>query len=128
MAKKASNSEFNMAEAIRDILKENPKLNCKETADAVMAKNPSVKINKNSFSVAYYTGRKKLGIGTTSRRRRFSKRIGRGAMQSQTVAPTTGRPAVDIAMLQTTAKFLSQVGGADVALEAIKYVQAAQLK
>jgi hypothetical protein len=128
MAKKASNSEFNMAEAIRDILKENPKLNCKETADAVMAKNPSVRINKNSFSVAYYTGRKKLGIGTTTRRRRFSKRVDRAVAASQATVSATGRPTVDIAMLQTTAKFLSQVGGADVALEAIKYVQAAQLK
>lgn len=125
MAKKASNSEFNMAEAIRDILKENPKLNCKETADAVMARNPSVRINKNSFSVAYYTGRKKLGIGSKSRRRRFSKRMARGTVQQ---AAASSRPTVDIAMLQTTAKFLSQVGGAEVALEAIKFVQAAQLK
>ena len=41
---------------------------------------------------------------------------------------STGRPTVDIAMLETTAKFLSQVGGAEAALEAIKFVQAAQMK
>ena len=75
MAKKASNSDFNMAEAIRDVLSENPKLNCKETADAVSAKHPSVKINKNSFSVAYYTGRKKMGIGSRARRGRFVERV-----------------------------------------------------
>lgn len=123
MAKKAANAEFNMAEAIRDILTANPKLTSKEVSDAIMEKFPSAKINKNSFSVAFYTGRKKLGMGAKSRGRRFAKRVGRTAARS---AGT--RPSVNLATLQHAAKFLSEVGGAEAAIEAIRQVQAVQIK
>ena len=127
MAKKSAAAEFNMSEAIREILTANPNLSSKEVAEAVMAKYPTAKINKNSFSVAFYTTRKKLGAGKSKRRgRRFARKAARvGA--GRTAPPSTGRPTVDIAMLQTTARFLSQVGGAEAALEAIKFVQAAQV-
>lgn len=121
MAKKQPESDFNMSEAIRDILKENPSLGSKEAADAIQAKYPSAKINKNSFSVAFYTGRKKLGIKSASGRgRRISKRksLTGGSIGS----------SVDLAILQTTAKFLSEVGGAEAAFAAIKQVQAVQVK
>ena len=122
MAKKQPESEFNMSEAIRDILKENPSLGSKEAADAIQAKYPTAKIHKNSFSVAFYTGRKKLGIKSTSGRgRRISKR------KSMTGGVSVGS-SVDMAILQTTAKFLSEVGGADAAIAAIKQVQAVQVK
>ena len=93
-----------------------------------MAKYPTAKINKNSFGVAFYTIRRKLGAGPSKRRgRRFARKVAR--VGAGTTKPTsTGRPTVDISMLQTTAKFLSQVGGAEAALEAIKFVQAAQVK
>ena len=119
MAKKQANSEFNMSEAIRDILKENPSLSSKEAIDAILAKYPTAKINKNSFSVAFYTGRKKLGINSSGRGKRIARR------KSMT---TTTRPSVDFAALQATAKFLSEVGSAEAAIEAIKQVQAIQLK
>ncbi len=120
MAKKQPDSEFNMSEAIRDILKESPNLSSKEAIEAIQAKYPSAKINKNSFSVAFYTGRKKLGINSTSGRgRRISKR------KSQS---TSAHPSVNMAVLQTTAKFLSEVGGAEAALAAIRQVQAVQVK
>lgn len=121
VAKKQPESDFNMSEAIRDILKENPSLGSKEAADAIQAKYPSAKINKNSFSVAFYTGRKKLGIKSTSGRgRRISKR--------KSMIGGNGSPSVDMAILQTTAKFLSEVGGAEAAIAAIKQVQAVQVK
>ena len=127
MAKKSAAAEFNMSEAIREILSANPKLSSKEVADAIMAKHPTAKINKNSFGVAFYTIRRKLGAGPSKRRgKRFARKVARTV--ATTTASSAGRPAVDIAMLQTTAKFLSQVGGAEAALEAIKFVQAAQVK
>ena len=67
MAKKSAAVEFNMSEAIREILKENPKLNAKDTTEAILAKHPGAKINSGSFSVAFYTTRKKLGIGPSKR-------------------------------------------------------------
>ena len=53
MAKKAPAAEFNMTQAIREILTANPKLNAKEVTDAIQAKHPTAKINKGSFSVAF---------------------------------------------------------------------------
>ena len=120
MAKKSSSSDFNMSEAIRDILTANPQFSNKEVHDAIMEAYPSAKINKNSFSVAYYTGRKKLGIGGTRRGRKFSNRVGRPA--------AAARPTVNLAMMQAAAKYLSEVGGAEAAIEAIKQVQAVQVK
>jgi hypothetical protein len=128
MAKKSAAAEFNMSEAIREILSAKPSLSSKEVADAIVAKYPTANINKNSSGVAFYTIRKKLGVGPSKRR---GKRIGRKASRAiaaTTTPASTGRPTVDIAMLQTTAKFLSQVGGAEAALEAIKFVQAAQVE
>lgn len=128
MAKKSTATEFNMAEAIREVLSGNPNLSSKEAAEAIAAKYPTAAINKNSFSVAFYTTRKKLGIGTSKRRgKRIARRVSRAGAANPGAA-SAGRPTIDIAMLQTTAKFLSQVGGAEAALQAIKFVQAAQVK
>lgn len=119
MAKKQADSEFNMSEAIRDVLKDNPNIGSKEAMEAIEAKYPSAKINKNSFSVAFYTGRKKLGIKSSGRGRRVSKRKSLGS---------ASHPTIDLAMLQTTARFLSEVGGAEAAIAAIKQVQAVQVR
>lgn len=118
MAKKSTAAEFNMSETIRELLTENPKITSQEATDAILAKHPTAKINKNSFSVAFYTGRKKLGISLSGRRRKATKKK----------LTTTSRPSVDLAKLQVTARFLREVGGADAAIEAIKQVQAVQLK
>ena len=40
----------------------------------------------------------------------------------------SSRPSVDLAMLQSAARFLREVGSAEAALEAIKQVQAVQVK
>ncbi len=118
MAKKKPHAEFNMSEAIREILTANPKLTSKEVIDAIVAKYPKAKINEASFTVAYYTSRKKLGIATSGRGKKVSKRTAKPA----------ARQTVDLATLQAAARFLNDVGGADAALEAIKQVQAVQLK
>lgn len=121
MAKKVANPEFNMSEAIREVFKENPNTGAKEAVEAIQAKFPSAKINKNSFSVAYYTVRKKLGIKPAGRGR------GRKAGMKKGVRASFGK-TINLAMLQTTAKYLSEVGGAEAAIEAIKQVQAIQVK
>ena len=74
MAKK---SQFNMSAEIRALLKEKQQLTGPELYAKLSQKNPSQKINKNSFGVAFSTARRKLGI---SRKRRPSvkgKRITR---------------------------------------------------
>ena len=122
MAKKRPQADFKMSEAIREVLAENPKIGSKEASDAILAKYPTAAINKNSFAVAFYTSRKKLGLGPKRRGKKSSKKV----------VKKPGRPAarqaVDLAMLQSAAKFLSEVGGAEAALEAIKQVQAVQVK
>ena len=123
MPKKSAAVEFNMSEAIRELLTENPKLTSQEVTEAITAKYPGATINKGSFSVAFYTIRKKLGIGKSKRGRRVGVRIAKAEARQ-----SARRPSVDLAMLQSAAKFLSEVGGAEAALEAIKQVQAVQVK
>ena len=118
MAKKSPATEFNMSQTIRDLLTENPKLSSQEASDAIMAMHPAAEINKNSFSVAFYTGRKKLGIGSSRR----GRKVGVRKLMSGS------RPTVDLAKLQTAVRFIRDVGGAEAALEAIKQVQAIQVK
>ena len=119
MAKKKSKAaDFNMSEAIREILTENPKLGSTDVYNAVLAKHPTAKINDSSFSVAFYTSRKKLGIGSSRRGKKVGKKTAKPAV----------RKTVDLAMMQAAAKFLSEVGGADAAVAAIKQVQAVQVK
>ena len=121
MAKKAASSDFNMSEVIRELLIENPNLTSQGMTDAVMAKYPGAKINKNSFSVAFYTARKKMGIGQKGK----SKKVGDRISKPQ----ANHRPArVNADTMHSAVKFLREVGNIDDALAAIKQVQAVQLK
>jgi hypothetical protein len=122
MPKKTHVVEFNMTQAIREILTANPTLSFHEANDAILAKYPTAKINKGSFSVAFYTGRQKLGLKKSSRGRKAGS-VGK-VKSSRPIAHT----GVDLATLQTTAKFLSEVGGVEAALAAIKNVQGVQVK
>ena len=66
MAKKKSRrSSFNMSAAVRDVLKQNPKLSAKEVEAEVKKQHPRQKINSNSLSVSFSSARKKLGITKT---------------------------------------------------------------
>ena len=71
-----------------------------------------MKINENSFSVAFYSARKKLGIASGNGR--GGKRVVKKRLPSAPAA----RPTVDLATLQAAAKFLDEVGNADVAIVA----------
>ena len=118
MAKKVTEVEFNMSKAIREVLQENPKTSSRAAAEAILAKYPSATINKNSFSVAFYTGRKKLGIRLSGGKQRGSTGKSAGKFSTN----------VDLAMLQSAARFLREAGSAEAAFEAIKQVQAVQVK
>lgn len=121
MAKKktATTEEFNMSAVVREALGLHPKASAREVQDYVEAKHPGAKINKGSFSVAFYTTRKKLGIGG-----KRSKRVGVRAGRK----PKSSGGHVDMAAMQSAAKFLREVGSAEAAIEAIKMVQGVQLR
>ena len=121
MAKRKSTrrGDFNMSAEVRQILTDDPKLTGKEALAALKKKFPNQKLNENSFGVAYSTARRKLGISKSRKVRRRKPVAGR----RRQAAPT----AIDIATLQAARKFLAEVGDADVAIDAIKQVQALQL-
>ena len=116
MAKKKAAADFNMSQAIAEALTANPKASSQEILEALVTKYPAAKINKNSFSVAFYTGRKKLGIGSSRRGKKGARKV-----------KSAGNPNMNFQTLQSAARFLSEVGGADAALAAIKQVQALQM-
>ena len=119
--KKAATSEFNMSEMVREALGLHPKATAREVQDYVEAKHPEATINKGSFSVAFYTTRKKLGIKSGKPR---GRKVG---IRTSQATKKTSNHKVDLAALQQAAKFLRDVGGADAAIEAIKAVQTMQV-
>ena len=120
MAKKAASTEFNMSQAIRDALGENKGLSANETIEAILKKHPGAKINKNSFSVAFYTIKQKLGIG-----KRKGKRVG---IRKSKAGRHTSSGSVDLIALQSAAKFLRDAGSLESAMAAIKTVDAMQIR
>jgi len=122
--------EFNTSEEIRTVLGGNPALGIKEVLEAVKAKFPGAVINEKSFGVAVYNARKKLGIsggasgsnGSSGRKAGATKKVVRKRL------PSASRPTLDLAILQAAAKFLNEAGNAEAATEALKQVQALQLK
>lgn len=119
MAKKKAAGSFKMAEEIRTLLGENPKLGANEALKALQERHPGTSINENSFSVAFYAARKKLGIASGPR---GGKRVVRKKL------PSAARPAVNLATLQAAAKFLAESGSVETAVEAIRQVQGLQIK
>ena len=117
MAKKAR-SDFNMAEEVRNLLRENRNLTGPEVRAALKKNFPRQKINKNSCGVAFTGARKKLGIKGGRRRKSGAK---------QTVIKARPAP-VSIERLQAAAKFVGEIGDADKAIAAIKQVSALQIK
>lgn len=113
---KAASASFNMSEAIRTLLQENPKLSGREAREALQAKYPSAKINMNSFGVAFYTVRKKMGL--KGKRTRAGK-VARAARAAGSV--------VSFDALKLAAALLRSVGSVEAALEAVKTVQAVQI-
>ena len=102
-----------MSEEVRQMIKDNRKLTREQALDALQEKYPKAKINKRSFSVAFYTTRKKILVPKRSHKKK-----------ADTVRLGTG---INIGMLQTAAKFLREVGSVEKAIDVIKAVQTIQV-
>lgn len=113
---KAASASFNMSEEIRTLLQENPNLSGKEAREALQAKHPKAKINANSFGVAFYTVRKKLGLK--------GKRTRAGKVARAARAAGSG---ISFDVLKHAAALLRAVGSVEAAVEAVKVVQAIQI-
>lgn len=125
MAKSKSNTSFGMAAEIRAALKENPSLNQRETMDVIKKKFPDATINDNSFGVAFYNARKKLGIPSPGGRKRSKVRIKVPRAAASMPSP---RAAIELPVLQAAAKYLAAAGSVEAAIEAVKQVHLLQIK
>jgi hypothetical protein len=120
MAKKKSRrGGFNMSAAVRDVLKENPKLTGKEVEAEVRQRHPGQKINSSSLSVAFSNARKQLGI-VKGKKRSVTRR------RPSAVGPRA-TTAVDMGTLQAARKYVSEVGNVDAALEAVRQLKTLQI-
>lgn len=116
--KKAARSEFNMAAEIRALLGQSPSLTAREVYEALQKKFPNETVNKSSSDVSYYTFRRKLGIG---RSRRKVRRLKPGSRAS--------RPSrVNLEALLAARKFITEVGGEETAIAAIRQVASLQIR
>ncbi|MFQ5732934.1 MAG: hypothetical protein ACE5KM_13420 [Planctomycetaceae bacterium] len=120
MAKKRSSSSINMAAEIRALLKANRAMSGREVYEALTKKFPKQKINENSCSVAFSGARKKLGIKVKRKRKR-------GAKKTVVRKRAAAARKIDLAALQAAARFVSQVGDADRAIDAIRQVRLLQV-
>ena len=120
MAKKKAAGQINMAEEIRNLLKENGKLSGKEVVSALKKKFPKQKINKASCGVAFSTARKQLGLskGRPKKRKGGAKKV----MRKKPAAVS-----VDLAALGVAAQFVSKAGSEEQALAAIRQLRALQV-
>jgi hypothetical protein len=137
MAKRES-SEFNMAEEIRALLKENKKLTGREVFNALKEKFPKQPINQNSCTVAFSNARKSMGLRSVRRPRpaKSSGPIGAvrpWAAKKAATASTSASSAVPSALagmdlLLAAKQLLQQCGGdKDSAMAAIRQVASLQM-
>ncbi|MEZ6065388.1 MAG: hypothetical protein R3B90_06685 [Planctomycetaceae bacterium] len=132
MAKKRASSDgFNMAGAIREALEKLGDVSQAECLEAVQAANPGVDINKQSFGVAFSNQRRKLGMKprrggrkSVKRRKPGARPVGRPA---GTTSRSTGSVTLNMEALQAARKFVAEVGGVDVAMEAVKQLLTLQI-
>ncbi len=124
MAKKKSASGFNMAAEIRSLLRQNRSLSGSEVYAALKKKFPRQRINESSCGVAFSGARKTLGIAQkkTGRKRTIAKKTVRK------MKPAAAAQAVDMVTLQAAAKFVSEVGGAEKAIAAIRQLRSLQIQ
>lgn len=108
-----------MSAAVRDVLRENPKLTGKEVEAEVRKRHPGAKINPSSLNVAFSNARKQLGIVKGKKRSAKHRRPSAGA------ARTSAR--LDMGALQAARKYVSEVGNVDAALEAVRQLKMLQI-
>ena len=120
MAKKAAApAGWNMSQAIRDHLTANPSATAAEALEALSAQNP--KLNKSSFSVAFYTTKKKMTGGHVSDGRKKKKAFGVRSKGKQAI---TG---LNVEALKAAARLVAEVG-ADAAVQYVKAIESVQVK
>ena len=124
MAKKKSARGFNMAAEIRSLLRQNRSLSGQDLYKALKKKFPRQKINESSCGVAFSGARKKLGIS----QRKSGKKRKAAKKTVRRMKPAAAAQAADMATLQAAAKFVSEVGGAEKAIAAIRQVRALQIQ
>ncbi len=140
MAKRES-SEFNMAEEIRALLKDNRKMSGKEVLAALQQKFPKQAINTNSCMVAFSMARKSMGIRTVRRARPVKSVASASASPAvrpwavkKKSAPVAAAVAVagavaGIELLVAAKDLLEKCGGdPELALSAIRQLAALQMK
>ena len=110
--KKKTGGEFNMAAEIRSLLEENRSLTGSETLALIQKKHPKAKLNKNSFGVAFYGARNKLGISSKRRSKKKRQTGQKKVVVRRTPAKTD--MAVDIATLQQADEGLIEFNGINV--------------
>ncbi len=122
------NVEFNMSEAIRDYLAKNKRASSAEVQQHIKENHPGHVINKNSFSVAFYTTRKKLGIaGGRGKKKRAA--VVRDVTIRTSVQPHTSTGALQITreMMKAAAELLRVCGDVNAALLAVRDVHSFQV-
>ncbi len=124
--KKKTGDEFNMAAEIRSLLEKNRALTGSETLALIQKKHPKAKLNTNSFGVAFYGARNKLGISSKRRSKKKRPTGQKKVVVRRTPAKTD--TAVDIATLQQAASFVSEVGDAQKAIDAIRQLRTLQIR
>lgn len=119
--------EFNLSSTIRECLKKNKNMTSREVLEHVETMHPSHKINKNSFSVAFYTTRKKMGI--TAGRKGGKPKL-KGSWNRQPIASTSGsigEITITREMMKAAAELLRVCGDLNAALLAVKDVHSFQV-
>lgn len=127
MAKKKAAGGFNMAEEIRNLLRSNKEMSGKEVFEELTKAFPSQKINRASCNVAFYGARDALGIKSTRGGGKKRKKAGAKKIVMKRMPAAAAQP-VDIAVLQAAAKFVSEVGDANTAVEAIRQLKSLQIQ
>lgn len=117
--KKTRKGGFNMSAAVRDVLRENPKLSGKEAEVEVRKQHPGEKINPSSLNVAFSNARKQLGI--VKGKKRSVKR------RKPSAGGTKATVAVNMSALQAARKYVFEVGDVDAALEAVRQLRTLQI-
>jgi hypothetical protein len=117
--KKASRTEFNMAAEIRALLTKDPKMTGRQVVEGLTAKFPGRRINENSCSVAYSTARRQLGIVSSRKKAVRRRKPGRNGQVL---------PGMSLTALQAARKLIAEVGGAEVAMSAIRQVESLQIR
>lgn len=119
--KKAVRTDFNMSEAIRQLLTENPAQSSREIYDALSANYPDQTINRNSCNVAFSHARRKLGLQKGAVKKVVKRK------PSTSASVSTSHSGLNYSVLQSAKDLLKHAGSAEAAIEAIQQLESLQL-